>query len=50
MVASRTQWARVEALMRNRIFLVDYVSARERWLDGVAAHLPPGTYWLPMLQ
>jgi hypothetical protein len=45
-VASPNRWARVEALMRNRIFLVDYVSARERWLDGIAAYFPPGTYWL----
>jgi putative transposase len=45
-VASPNKWARVEALMRNRIFLVDYFSARERWLDGMAAHFPPGTYWL----
>ena len=45
-VASPNKWARVEALMRNRIFLVDYVSARERWLDGMVAHFPVGTYWL----
>jgi len=45
-VASPNKWARAEALMRNRIFLVDYVSARDRRLDGIAAHFPPGTYWL----
>jgi len=45
-LASRNKWARIEALLRNRIFLVDYVSARERWLDGIGAVFPPGTYWL----
>jgi hypothetical protein len=45
-VASRNKWARIEALLRNRMFLLDYVSARERWLDGMASVFPPGTYWL----
>ena len=45
-VASPNKWARVEAMLRHRIFLIDYISARERWLDGIAAHFPVGTYWL----
>ena len=45
-VASRSSWARIEALLRNRAFIRDYADARARWRDGVAAVFPPGTYWL----
>jgi len=45
-VASRSRWARVEALLRNRAFTRDYAVARARWQDGLAAVFPPGTYWL----
>ena len=45
-VATRCKWARIEALMRNRAFVVDYASARERWRNGVPAVFPAGTYWL----
>jgi hypothetical protein len=45
-VATRSQWARIEALLRNRAFAVEYASARERWRDGLPAVFPPGTYWL----
>jgi REP element-mobilizing transposase RayT len=45
-VASRSPWARIEALLRNRAFIRDYADARARWRDGVAAVFPPGTYWL----
>ncbi|HMG19999.1 MAG TPA: hypothetical protein VK607_01735 [Kofleriaceae bacterium] len=45
-VATRSQWARLEALLRNRWFTAEYASARERWRDGAAAAFPPGTYWL----
>jgi putative transposase len=45
-VASPNKWARLEALLRNRIFLADYMSAREQWLDGLAVNFPSGTYWL----
>jgi hypothetical protein len=45
-VATRSKWARIEALLRNRAFALDYASARERWRDGAAAVFPPGTYWL----
>jgi REP element-mobilizing transposase RayT len=45
-VASRSKWARIEALERNRAFAVAYASARECWRVGVAVVFPPGTYWL----
>jgi REP element-mobilizing transposase RayT len=45
-VASRSLWARLEALLRNRAFAVEYADARERWRAGVPAVFPPGTYWL----
>ena len=41
-----TTGARMEALLRNRAFVVDYVDARARWQHGAAAAFPPGTYWL----
>jgi putative transposase len=45
-VASRNKWARIEALLRNRAFVTEYASARDRWRNGMAAVFPPGTYWL----
>lgn len=45
-VATPNKWARIETLLRNRAFVMDYASARERWRDGAAAVFPPGTYWL----
>jgi putative transposase len=45
-VAARNKWARVEALLRNRTFLMDYAAARAAWLDGMAVAFPAGTYWL----
>jgi hypothetical protein len=45
-VAARSKWARIEALLRNRVFVRDYAAARAAWLDGVAVIFPPGTYWL----
>ena len=45
-VASPNKWARMEALLRNRLFLGDYLCARERWRDGIVVSFPPGTYWL----
>jgi REP element-mobilizing transposase RayT len=45
-VAGRSTWARIEALLRNRAFVFDYASARDRWQHGMAAVFPPGTYWL----
>jgi hypothetical protein len=45
-VAARSQWARIEALLRNRQFLVAYREARERWSAGELIAFPIGTYWL----
>lgn len=45
-VATRSKWARIEALLRNRVFIQDYMRARAAWLDGVLVTFPPGTYWL----
>jgi hypothetical protein len=45
-VAARSKWVRIEALLRNRAFAVEYASARERWRNGIPAVFPPGTYWL----
>lgn len=45
-VASRSKWARVEALLRNRAFVVEYASARDRWQHGIPVVFPLGTYWL----
>jgi len=45
-IATPNQWARVEALLRNRSFVLEYADARARWRDGIAAVFPPGTYWL----
>src|ERR1041384_3695287 len=45
-VAARSKWARIEALLRNRAFAIEYANARNRWRPGVAAVFPPGTYWL----
>ncbi len=45
-VAARSKWARIEALRRNRAFIDAYRAARERWLAGLAAIFPAGTYWL----
>jgi hypothetical protein len=45
-IAARSKWARIEALRRNRAFLVDYATARADWQDGIAVVFPVGTYWL----
>ncbi len=45
-VATRSKWARIEALLRNRVFIAVYTSAREQWRDGTPVVFPPGTYWL----
>jgi hypothetical protein len=43
-VASRSKWARIEALLRNRAFVADYLSVRGRWRQGEPTLFPPGTY------
>ena len=45
-VACRNTWRRVEALARNREFLFAYRTARERFLAGIDAVFPAGSYWL----
>jgi putative transposase len=45
-IAARSQWARIEALLRNREFLAAYRAARDRWIAGDAIPFPIGTYWL----
>jgi putative transposase len=45
-VATRSKWARLEAVVRDRSFAVEYAAARERWQDGLSVVFPPGTYWL----
>jgi len=45
-VASRSKWARIEALLRNRAFVADYLSGRGRWRQGEPTLFPLGTYWL----
>src|SRR5262249_17886756 len=45
-IASRCKWARAEALVRNRIFVQEYLRARDLWREGIAAVFPTGTYWL----
>jgi hypothetical protein len=45
-VAGRCKWARIEALLRNRAFALEYASARDRWRNGIPVVFPAGTYWL----
>lgn len=45
-IAARNQWARMEALLRDRAFLAAYAQARAGWRNGEAVVFPPGTYWL----
>jgi REP element-mobilizing transposase RayT len=45
-VASRSKWSRIEALLRNRAFIEDYLRARDAWRVGSEVAFPPGTYWL----
>ena len=45
-VAARNKWARIEALLRNRAFLVAYAIARDAWRAGTTTTFPAGTYWL----
>jgi len=45
-VATRSKWARIEALLYNRAFAREYILARRRWSEGLSAIFPHGTYWL----
>jgi hypothetical protein len=45
-VAARSKWSRLEALRRNREFVIAYRKARAAWLAGTPIPFPVGTYWL----
>lgn len=45
-VAACNRWARIEALMRNKLFVHEYRRARELWRAGFDVVFPAGTYWL----
>jgi putative transposase len=45
-VAATNKWARIEALSRNREFVLAYTEMRARWLAGQETVFPAGTYWL----
>ena len=45
-VAARSMWHRIEALLRNKAFVVAYRAARLLWLAGIPTVFPAGTYWL----
>jgi hypothetical protein len=45
-LAARNVWSRLEALRRDREFLVAYREARACWLSGRTMPFPIGTYWL----
>jgi putative transposase len=46
-VACRNTWRRIEALARNRHFLLAYRAARDLLVAGAQAIFPAGSYWLP---
>lgn len=45
-VAARSKWHRIQALQRNKAFVVAYKLARLSWLAGLEVVFPAGTYWL----
>jgi putative transposase len=45
-LAAKSEWARREAIQRNREFLAAYRAARKRWVEDPTAQFPPGTFWL----
>jgi hypothetical protein len=45
-VAASNRWARIEALLRNKVFVRAYTKARSLWREGANVLFPPGTYWL----
>jgi len=46
-VAARSQWSRIEALLRNRAFRDSYATARASVAAGIRDVIfPAGTYWL----
>ena len=46
-VAARSEWSRIEAILRNKAFRDAYLRARAMFINGVRDVLfPAGTYWL----
>jgi hypothetical protein len=46
-VAAKNKWRRIEALLRNKVFQLAYVKARDAFKRGIAnVTFPAGTYWL----
>jgi putative transposase len=45
-VAAGSKSTRIDALQRNKEFLIHYREARALWLAGKPALFPAGTYWL----
>jgi len=45
-VAARNKWLRIMTLQRNKEWQLEYRQARARWLSGLPAEFPFGTYWL----
>lgn len=45
-IASYNRWSRIEALQRNREFIIAYRVARDGWIRGIPIPFPSGTYWL----
>ena len=45
-VTARDKWLRIMTLQRNKEWQIEYQLARSRWLRGLPAEFPPGTYWL----
>ncbi len=44
--AAGNKWARLEALLRDREFIIAYTQARKTWRKDATVKFPPGTYWL----
>ena len=44
------KWARIEALLRNRAFAMEYASARERWRNDIPAVFPTGYLLAPTVR
>jgi putative transposase len=45
-IATRCKSARLDALLRDREFIIAYTNARKTWRDDATVKFPPGTYWL----
>jgi hypothetical protein len=39
-IATRSQWPRIEALLRNRAFAADYARACDQWRHGMPGRVP----------